>query len=276
MPLAGAASLAGVSIPSLYGDAPLAPAIRGQDLLTLMILPALVAALAGTSRASARATVVWLGLLGYLLYTYTGAAFAYRFNRFFLVYVALFTLTAVALCAGALGANVAQLHHRFDARTPRRALAVFLIATAGLLIVSELGQIVPALVKGTVPALVARSDGAGNFVYVLDLGVIVPLIALAAWGLRRRAAWADLLGGCLALKTTTMGLALLAMTWFSVRARQPAEVGLTAAYAAMTAAGMAMTIWFLSHERTGPWRQESVGRSTGASHGSAFHSDTSS
>ena len=247
LPLAGAASLAGLSMRDLYGATPLAPAMRGQDLLTLLILPVLAAAVAGARRQSPRATVVWLGLVGYLLYTYTGAAFAYRFNRLFLVYVALFGLSALALGAGALGIDVARLHRRLDA-APRGALAVFLTATA-LLLLAELGQIVPALITGTTPALIARSDGAGNFVYVLDLGVVVPLALVAAAGLRRRAPWADVLGGCLAIKAATMGLALMAMAWFSVREGQLADAAPTVAYAVMTAGGLAMSFWFLTARR---------------------------
>ncbi len=247
--LAAIASLAGLLARDLYGEAALAPAMRGQDLLTLLTLPVLVAALAGAGRGSARGTLGWLGLLGYLLYTCTGAAFAYRFNRLFLVYVALFALSGLALGMAAAGVDVAALHRRFDARTPRRGLAAFLGATALMLVVSELGQVVSALAGGTVPALIARSEGAGNFVYVLDLGVVAPLAIAAAVGLVRRAPWADALAGCLAIKAATMGLALLSMTWFSLRAGQPSEVELTLAFALMAATGLAMSFWFLAHAR---------------------------
>jgi hypothetical protein len=113
----------------------------------------------------------------------------------------------------------------------------------------ELAQIAAALATGTVPELIERSDGAGNFVYVLDLGVVVPLSLLAASWLRRRSAWGDVLAGVLLVKAATMGLALLSMTWFSWRAGQPVEVGLTAAYTAIAAGGLAMSAWFFNHCR---------------------------
>jgi hypothetical protein len=247
VPLAAIATLGGLLMPGLYSERMLAPAMRGQDLLTLLTLPLLVTAMAGAQRGSARATLVWLGLLGYELYTYAGAAFAYRFNRFFLIYVALFALSALALGAGWSGTDTDAFHRRLDDTTPRRSTAAFLAALALLLAISELGQIIPALAAGSVPALLARSDGAGNFVYVLDLGVVAPLAAVAAFGLVRRAPGADLLAGCLLIKAATMGLALLAMIWFSVRAGQPAERALTVAYAAMAVAGMAAGVRFLAH-----------------------------
>jgi hypothetical protein len=139
-------------------------------------------------RGSPRATVVCIGLLGYLLYTYAGAAFAYRFNRLFLVYVAVFSLSAAAVwprCRASTGRDAAAVRDR----APRRAAAVFAAAIALMLGVSELAQIVPALAAGRVPELIARSQGAGNFVYVLDLGVVAPLALLAAVWLWRRSPW---------------------------------------------------------------------------------------
>jgi hypothetical protein len=245
--LAGLASAAGLAIPGLYGEAELAPAMRGQDVLTLLTLPALLVAAALARRGSARGLVLWLGLVGYQFYTYTGAAFAYRFNALFLVYVALFALSAFAFGAVVTGVDMPTLHARAGAGTPRRGVAVFLFAIAAMLLVSELAQILPALIDGTVPDLITRSEGAGNFVYVLDLGVVTPLAVIAAVGLLRERAWAELLAGCLVVKAATMGLALLAMTWFSLRAGQPLETGLTVAYGVMAVAGVAMTIWLLRH-----------------------------
>ena len=45
---------------------------------------------------------------------------------------------------------------------------------------SELGQILSAFAAGRAPELIIRSEGAGNFVYVLDLGVVVPLVLATA------------------------------------------------------------------------------------------------
>ena len=184
-------------------------------------------------RGSPRATVVWIGLLGYLLYTYAGAAFAYRFNRLFLVYVAVFSLSAIAVWTALSGIHPVEIQRRFGTGAPRRAAAVFAAAIAIMLGVSELAQIVPALAAGRVPELIARSQGAGNFVYVLDLGVVAPLAVLAAVWLWRGSPWGTCWAPVILIKATTMGFALLAMTWFAVRAGQPLERGLTIAYGVM-------------------------------------------
>ena len=129
----------------------------------------------------------------------------------------------------------------------RRPIVVFLILVALMLAASELGQIIPAMFSNEIPDLIARSEWMGNFVYVLDLGVVVPLAVLSAVWIGRAHPWGFVLGGCLLIKAITMGLALLAATWFSVRAGQSLEHGLTIGYASMTAAAIGLSAWFFRH-----------------------------
>jgi hypothetical protein len=247
--LAAVASAGGLLIPDLYREpAALAAQMRGQDLVTLMAALALVATLVAVRRGSARATVVWIGLLGYMLYTYVGAAFAYAFNAFFLIYVALFSLSVFALIALASQINAAEIRSRFDAQTPRTAVVAFLLLLALMLCALWLGQIIPFLTTGTLPAAIEQG---GNFqyVYALDLGLIVPLSLLGAIWLWRRKPWGYILSGYVLLKAATMGLALLAMTWFTLRAGLPAEVELAAVWALIAAGGLGLSVWFLRHCR---------------------------
>ncbi|HKU43369.1 MAG TPA: hypothetical protein VJR89_34645 [Polyangiales bacterium] len=244
--LAAAASGCGLWLPSLYPRAALAPAQRGQDLVTLLALPVFVGAAQGARLGSARAHALWLGCLGYLLYTYTGAAFAYRWNVLFLVYVALFAGCTYALVRELVELDVRSFQARLGARAPRRAVAAFLLFVAAVLVSSELAQIAAALATGSVPELIERSDGAGNFVYVLDLGVVAPLSLLAARWLWLRRPWGDVLAGLLLVKAATMGLALLSMTAFAALANQPIEPGLTLAYALVAFGAAALTARFLA------------------------------
>ncbi len=82
------------------------------------------------------------------------------------------------------------------------------------------------------------------YVFVLDLGVVVPLALLSAWWLWRDGAWGYATTGFVLIKATTMGLALLSMTWFSLRAGLQVEVELAAAWVLLAGAGLAMTVWF--------------------------------
>lgn len=141
--LAATASAGGLFVDNQYRDTAWAvPQSRGQDLVTLvLVLPALIVCLARRNQHSIRANLVWLGLLGYLFYTYTRAAFAYTLNILFLVYVALFSLSIFALIFGATGIDAERIKRAFDASTPKRAVIWYLRFIATMLGVLWLGHI---------------------------------------------------------------------------------------------------------------------------------------
>lgn len=92
----------GLFVPGFYRDVdfPL-PQLYGQDLLTLIIAaPALTGALYYAHSGSLRGYIVWLGIIGYLLYTYASYAFLTAFNELYLIYVALLGLTLFTLIGG--------------------------------------------------------------------------------------------------------------------------------------------------------------------------------
>lgn len=248
--LAAIACLGGLLLPGLYRETAWAlPQVRGQDLVTLLVLPVLAAALIGVRRGSARAAMTWIGVLGYILYTYAGASFSYYFNRFFLIYVALFSLSIFAIIAATTGLDIDAIHSRFDANTTRRPVAGYLAFIGILLAVLWLGQIIPFLSSGTLPELIVRAETPTNFVFVLDLGLVVPLMLLAAVWLWRKQPWGDVLAGCMLIKAATMGLALLSMTAFNAWAGQPYDAGLTAVWLVIAGGSLGVIGWFLRHCR---------------------------
>jgi hypothetical protein len=238
-------------LPGLYREtAWTIPQNQGQDLVTLVLaVPALGLALGGAGRGSARASLILVGLLGYICYTYAGAAYAYNFNPFFLIYVALFSLSVFAL--GGLVSNLdrSALRAQFDSMAPRRGVAGFLVVIALLLSVLWLGQIVPFLTQGILPELIVKADTPTNFVFVQDLGFVVPLAVLAAWELWRDGSWGYLLAGVILIKATAMGLALLGMSAFAWQAGQLTDLGLAVVWVGLAASSLSMTGWFLRHCR---------------------------
>jgi hypothetical protein len=251
VPLATAASLAGLFVPGLYREtAWVVPQNRGQDLVTLAALCVLVVALILARRGSARALLIWIGVLGYVWYTYVGAAFVYRFNELFLVYVALFSLSSAALIALLAPLHVAALHATFDKNAPRRATALFLLAMAAILSAMWLSQIVAFLVSGALPDLIVKANAPTNYVFVLDLGVVVPVSVLGAVLLWRDAAWGYVLAAAMAVKAATMGLALLSMTAFAAAAGQPVEAGLVAVWVAIAVGGLGFSAWLILSSRS--------------------------
>ena len=66
-------------------------------MVTLIVAPFLLITAIYAYRGSKRSLLICMGLLAYILYTYTGAAFAYSFNKLVLVYIALFSVTIFTL-----------------------------------------------------------------------------------------------------------------------------------------------------------------------------------
>ena len=112
------AAVAGLFAPGLYRDAPgWAGQSRGVNLVDLVAgLPTLVASMLLSARGSWRARVVWLGVLGYVLYDEVIFAFEIAFNRLFLAYVALLSLAVFALIALLTHLDLAGLSKRFSPR----------------------------------------------------------------------------------------------------------------------------------------------------------------
>jgi hypothetical protein len=216
MLLATIASATGLLQPGVYRETDwVVPQNRGQDLITLIALALLLPVTAASRKGSTRATLVWIGLLGYIWYTYTGAAFSYAFNQLFLVYVAIFSLASFALILGLSGIDAAAVPSAFDDSTPRRAVMIFLLLMSAVLCLLWFSQIIPFYTQGKLPDVIVLAKTPTVFVYVLDLGVVVPLALLSAYLLNQGDGWGYALAGIVLVKSATMGFALVSMTCFA-------------------------------------------------------------
>jgi hypothetical protein len=181
-----------------------------QDMVTLVLgVPLLAIALFLYRRGSLRGAFLLAGTLAYFLYTYTVMALGAAFNALFLVYVALFSLSLYAFIMAMLAVDLPSLPAAFGNRLPRKTIAGFLFFSAAFLILAWLGRIVPAQLSGTTP--VGMSTSTTLFIQAMDLGVVVPMMVLAAVQLLQRRPFGYLLTAVAIMKFVTMGLALDAM-----------------------------------------------------------------
>ncbi len=97
--------------------------------------------------------------------------------------------------------------------------------------------------------MIEKANTPTVFVYVLDLGVVVPLSVLSAWWLLNNRPWGHVLAGFVLVKSATMGFALLSMTVFALSAGQEVELALSVVWIALAATGTAMSLWFFGHCR---------------------------
>ncbi len=106
--------------PSLLTGAAVATGnMRGTALAVLLVgLPVLVTAMVHSARGSARALVIWLGTLAYLLYQAVLFCFAVPLNNLFLAYVAYLGLCLWSLVTVLLRSSLDAFGRRLSVRMP--------------------------------------------------------------------------------------------------------------------------------------------------------------
>jgi len=211
--LVTAASLAGLRAPGTYAreTAAWASQAMGQDVVNLAVAPLLVLCAVLARRGSLRAHLVWLGLLAYTSYAYLLYAGFLHFTGWFPVYVAAFGLSTWLLVAGTSVVGPDHLRPLFDERTPRRGIGGVLAGSGLLTGALWLAELVPALLADRVPDGVAEAGQVTNPVWLLDLGLVLPLMVATGVLVWNGSRLGLLLAGPLLAFGAVMSAAIVAM-----------------------------------------------------------------
>ncbi|HYX51751.1 MAG TPA: hypothetical protein VE843_18525, partial [Ktedonobacteraceae bacterium] len=164
------------------------------DVIDLCLaLPLSIIALVLTWRGSLRGKLLLGGMLFYFFYKYMQYAVMLAFNPLFLVYVAIFALSAVAFFVNLGGIEVSRLPLHISSHFPRWLFIVFTLVMSAALIALWLGRIIPYTLAGRFPDELA---GLTTLVtQAFDLGIVVPLLISTAILLWRSSIWGYFLGG---------------------------------------------------------------------------------
>jgi magnesium-transporting ATPase (P-type) len=150
----------------------------GVAVVTLVVAGLALVTVRSAVRAPGRASLLLVGLLGYLVYVAVTTAFGSAYGPLFLLDVAALAaaLPAFALAVSAVPRDVLETAVQ-DAGFPRRALTAFLFTAAAVTAVVWGLPLVGGLVDGTVPS---GLDASTTMVTdALDLAVIVPAVVTA-------------------------------------------------------------------------------------------------
>lgn len=245
---------AGLLSSGLYRDsASLAAQALGQDLITLVVaLPALVICALLAARGSQRARLAWLGLLVYVAYTYASYAFGIRWNPMFLVYVALLGCSTYALIGGILAVDRTRIKASFTDRTPVRAVSIFLLVIAAVFYLMWLSEAGPASLTGITPESIQQDGTPTNVIHVLDMGLLLPALVIAAISLWRRQPLGYTLAPAFIVNLAFLALAILSMAVFQARAGEPASMPMVIIFVALFALSLGVLIWYLKNLRATP------------------------
>lgn len=184
--------------------------MQANDLVTLILgLPLLAVSFWLTRRGSLRGRLLLTGTLGFILYTYITMCFGAAYNRLFLVYVALFSLSLFAFILSMMSFDLQTLPAHYSDKLPRGWIAGLLFFAAAFLSLAWLGRIAATFfAPNAIPAL---ENTTSMFIQAMDLGIIVPLCVLSGILLLRRYAWGYLLASVALMKFLTMGIAVSLM-----------------------------------------------------------------
>ncbi len=163
--------------PVLLGHAQFGGPNAGQRPGVLVLgLPLLAISFWLTLRGSLRGRLLLTGTLGFILYTYITMCFGAAYNKLFLVYVALFSVSLFAFILSMMSFDLKTLPLHFSEKLPRRAIAALLFFAAAFLTLAWLGRIAPTVLQNQIPFL---ENVTSMFIQAMDLGIIVPMCVLA-------------------------------------------------------------------------------------------------
>jgi hypothetical protein len=247
--LATLAAAGGLLISELYRDNIwITSAWHGTDLVTLLVaVPLLLGASLLAAHGSRRAQLVWLAMLAYMVYGYAYYLFGAAFNRFFLLYVAIFALAILALLFAVADLDIDEIGRHFRERTPVRLIAGYMLLIALGLGVAWTAACLGFVVTGRVPAVIVASGHPTGIVFALDLSLLVPGFGLGGVWLWRRQPRGLLLAAIMTIKGATYTLALLAASVVATRAGVAGAAAEISLWLALTAAGLVACALLLSN-----------------------------
>jgi hypothetical protein len=151
---------------------------------------------------------VFIGSLASFLYQYLLWTFGWTYNSLFLVYVVLFSLSLWTLILVLTRTDGAKVREAVGDRFPVRTTAGFSFALGGILLLKCLGEIVPGLGSGVMPAGMV-----GYYTLVdqaLDIGLLTPFCAVVGVLLLRRESLGYLLSSSVLILILSVGLSVVA------------------------------------------------------------------
>jgi hypothetical protein len=189
-------------------------------------------------------------MLDYTLYNYAFYLFGAAFNRFFLIYVALFTLSILALIFGLSQVDARNVGQRFAFKTPARWIAGYMLFVAagigGLWIAQSLGFVF----TGQVPQFIVDVGHPTSVVFALDLSLVVPFLVLGAIWLWQRRPWGYLLAAISCVKGTVYMLALAVASVWQARAGFPEALAQLPLWGALSGGFLAASLFLLSNVKS--------------------------
>jgi len=197
-----------------YNDSiSMVPQARAQDIVTLIIgIPLLIISLILLNKNSLKGRLLLTGTVGYFLYTYASYSFFLSYNKFFLLYVALMSLSFFCFIINFTSNELKNLDIHFKQKFPKKYIGIFTIIVGVFICFLWLGMIIPSIDKA--PAVLEQYTTL--VIQALDLGFIFPVSILSGVLLLLNKSLGYLLAPVVIVKGATLLLAVAMMAVFQV------------------------------------------------------------
>lgn len=215
----------------------LMPGTVSQDLVSVIAAVGLLLCIGLVQRGREWAWLIWVGLLGYVLYAYALYCFERLYNPLFLGYVAIFGLCVYALIGFFRSADLSKIGPVPDRRDPpRRAAAALFLVLVAMFLFLWLSILLPAMRDRIAPE--------GSAIFVMDLSFFLPLLTTVAVLLLKKHPLGDALVIPLLIKVGTLGVSVLLATLFAERFGQPFDISSVGIYGLLGLGPLAFVIPF--------------------------------
>ena len=173
-------------------------------------IPLLLISLWMYRRGSMRGKVLLTGSLLFLLYNFGSLAIGAAYNNLLFIYIVLTMTTFLGAVSLLLSFDLQMFPQLFSERVPRRGIsAFFIVSGVALFCIWLFLSIVPALLSGSIPPEVDSYTTIITF--VVDMGIIAPVLVSAGVLLRRGEPLGYLLSAVLLVFIDALGTSLIAM-----------------------------------------------------------------
>ena len=181
-------SIAGAFFPETYSrdSASLAAQGVGQDLVDLFIaVPMLLLSFYYAARGRRVFTLIYGGILFYILYSFIIYCFGINFNQLFLLYCLTLSLSIYSFILLFSDLMTQEVETWFEG-APVKMISVYLFVVALIFYFLWLKSIVPALIHNEVPKDVSDYNLLVNPVHVIDLVFALPGLIIGSVLIRRK------------------------------------------------------------------------------------------
>src|SRR6266487_3640732 len=158
----------------------------GQDMFDLFIMaPVLI--ITGIMLYKRKIfTIIFAGAELYIIYTFIIYCFSLHFNYLFLVYCCILGLSVYSFIYFLASLNLREIKDWNNEKAPLKLIGIYLIATGILFYFLWLSDIISAILRNTIPAVITENGLFTNPVYVIDISFILPGFIMAGTNLLKR------------------------------------------------------------------------------------------